>query len=242
MSRTITKFSELGLKKRKSANEVLNLKPKERTAAHIEVVFVVDTTISMESFITEAKMEIVKILTRLERDVRIGVCLIEYRDHPPQDNSYATKTHDFMTKQNFEALLGRVTVNGGGDFAEAVLDGLAAINRLSWTAELRLVFLVGDAPAHGIYSTGSDTWPQGCPCGLTLESIGMIVRTAKVEFHAIALHEACEQCFRAIADACGGTSTTFANAQLAINAHIVPLLEEMAKRFLLQQGKSSPTN
>ena len=227
-------LEELGLKRQKSLADVLALPKKERIPADIEVVFVVDTTGSMSHFISEARTKIAETLAEIAKNVRVGVCLIEYRDHPPEESSFVIRNHGFMDRQAFESLLARIEVAGGGDAAEAVLDGLNATTSLSWTTKTRLIFLVGDAPAHGIESENtSDSWPTGCPCQLTLETLAPKVKATSAKFYAICLDDMATKSFRRIAEACGGKFTDFEDAESAVEQYIVPLLKQAASEFLL---------
>jgi hypothetical protein len=57
---------------------------------------------------------------------------------------------------------------GGGDDAEAVLDGMDEVAMLKWSkgkSALKYIFHLLDAPPHGrIYKPNHDFYPDGCPC------------------------------------------------------------------------------
>ncbi|MHC4845068.1 MAG: vWA domain-containing protein [Planctomycetota bacterium] len=115
----------------------------------MDVVFVVDATASMEKFIelTRATIdEIIGELGAIVPDLRLG--LTAYRDRgdqwltqqvPLTDDRYAI--HNFLI--DLEA-------SGGGDFEEAVEEGLrVAIEGSGWRPAARhVMILVGDAPPH----------------------------------------------------------------------------------------------
>ncbi|MGH8552310.1 MAG: VWA domain-containing protein [Methylococcales bacterium] len=131
--------------------------PSEVRQSKIEVVFVLDTTGSMGGLIAAAKEKIWSIATSMaaaetQTDIRMG--LVAYRD---RGDDYVTKVVDlsedldtmYSTLMDFQA-------NGGGDGPESVNQALYdAIHKISWSnAEqnvYRVVFLVGDAPAHMDY-------------------------------------------------------------------------------------------
>src|SRR6185369_7359814 len=119
-------------------------------------VFVIDTTGSMNGLLQAAKQRIWRIVNDVIREqhssVRIG--LVAYRDH---GDEYVTQllplTEDldkvYMTLMDYEAA-------GGGDSAEDVQAALAeSVQKIPWSPAApglsRIIFLVGDAPAHDDY-------------------------------------------------------------------------------------------
>ncbi len=46
------------------------------------------------------------------------------------------------------------------------------------------MFHIGDAPPHGrIYTGGSgDHWPEGCPCGITIESLAIQMKDLNIRY------------------------------------------------------------
>jgi hypothetical protein len=79
--------------------------------------------------------------------VRYGLVL--YRD---QGDAYVTKKFDFTTSlSSFQTTLAAQGASGGGDYPEAVAEGLSDANSLSWRADAsvaRLTFWIADAPTH----------------------------------------------------------------------------------------------
>jgi Mg-chelatase subunit ChlD len=129
-------------------------KPKK---ASVEVVFVIDTTGSMGGLLESAKQKIWSIANEIAKgkpapDIKMG--LVAYRD---KSDSYVTKSFDLTN--NLDAIykeLLALKAGGGGDGPEHVLKGLQdAIEGMSWSADRRtfkVVYLVGDAPAHLDYN------------------------------------------------------------------------------------------
>ncbi len=123
----------------------------------IDVVFVLDTTGSMEGLIETAKEKIWSIATTMASaqqapEIRIG--LVAYRD---RGDSYVTKVVElsddldsvYATLMDFEA-------GGGGDTPESVNKALYdAVHEMSWSQQdqaYQVIFLVGDAPPHMDYN------------------------------------------------------------------------------------------
>lgn len=115
----------------------------------LDVALVIDTTESMQFAIDEVKARLAMLVTALQQMVpatRIGI--VVYRDH---GDDYVVKWTDlsFRTAKLTE-FLSHINAAGGGDWEEAVLDGLdAAINDLSWRKKSkRIIVLVGGSPPH----------------------------------------------------------------------------------------------
>lgn len=150
----------------------------------VDIVFLVDVTGSMGSFIGQAKKVLANSMKGLESiskllDIRYS--LIVYRDHPPQDNSFASKilvncgTYDELNKGMHSA---HFSPSGGGDAPESGLDAINDIKKLSLrTDSIRYAFLAGDAPLHG---TNFNKSSVKCACGLTADSVKTIVENTNI--------------------------------------------------------------
>lgn len=69
--------------------------------------------------------------------------------------------------------LNTLHAGSGGDYPEAVLDGLDEAMKMNRAKDSsKMLFLIGDAPPHGKkFNNRNDTWPKGCPCGISEEMI-----------------------------------------------------------------------
>jgi len=129
---------------------IVNEKPR------IEVVFVLDTTGSMSGMIDAAKEKIWSIASNMASaqiapDIKMG--LVAYRD---RGDAYVTQTVDLSEDlDSVYATLMDFQADGGGDGPESVNQALYdAVHSISWSQDddtYRVVFLVGDAPAHMDY-------------------------------------------------------------------------------------------
>jgi hypothetical protein len=135
----------------------------------LDLCFMVDETGSMGPYIDTVKQKILEIIHTIRvkelcSSLRIG--LVSYRDHPPEESSFVTKTFPFNEDVDKikEAILS-MYASGGGDGPEAVCDALYDITRLSWREKAsKIVIWMGDAPPHGVEPSG-DNFPKGCPDG-----------------------------------------------------------------------------
>ncbi|MBL9038535.1 MAG: VWA domain-containing protein [Archangium sp.] len=137
------------------------------TRPQLDVVFVLDTTSSMSGLIEGAKEKIWSIASRMASGTptpRIRVGLVAYRD---VGDTYVTKR--FELTEDLDAMyanLKTLRAEGGGDGPEHVGRGLGEAVKLSaWSQDpktAKMIFLVGDAPAHDDYNDGwnTQTWAK----------------------------------------------------------------------------------
>jgi len=124
--------------------------------ANIEVVFVLDTTGSMSGLINAAKEKIWSIASTMASannspDIKMG--LVAYRD---RGDAYVTKVIDLSNDlDSMYSKLMDFKAQGGGDGPESVNEALFdAVHKISWSQKkntYKVVFLIGDAPAHMDY-------------------------------------------------------------------------------------------
>ncbi|HEY2388167.1 MAG TPA: vWA domain-containing protein [Candidatus Binatia bacterium] len=115
----------------------------------IDLVLVIDTTDSMQSVLEDVKREVRTFIGDLQQMVPASrVAVVAYRD---KGDEYVTKWVDFSFHtdkvQNFVAAL---HADGGGDYPEAVKQGIQAATReLSWRKTARrMLILIGGSPPH----------------------------------------------------------------------------------------------
>ncbi len=119
----------------------------------VEVVFVLDSTGSMGGLIEGAKQKIWSIANTIARGKptpELSVGLVAYRD---KGDVYVTKVSPLS--DNLDKIysdLNALTAGGGGDGPENVRQALHdALTKIKWSTDsrtLKIIFLVGDAPAH----------------------------------------------------------------------------------------------
>jgi hypothetical protein len=95
----------------------------------------------------------------------LRIALVNYRDHPPQENTYITQINDFTDDMVLAKLyVTQTQASGGGDGPESVCCGLNdCFEKLKWRDEaIKIAILIADAPPHGLGCWG-DGFPNGCP-------------------------------------------------------------------------------
>jgi hypothetical protein len=156
----------------------------------LDLVFLVDETGSMGSYIEEVKRRLIEIVDTLRaaplcRSLRMG--LVSYRDHPPQDHTFASRVVPLTADiESIRVGVARMEASGGGDGPESVTDGLYDLVRLDWRPRAaRVVVWVGDAPPHGVEPPGADGFPGGCPCGHHWYTQAESCREMGIVIHAV---------------------------------------------------------
>lgn len=133
----------------KSFEKFLSVEIPERIPASesLDVVFIIDTTLSMRDELPAFRIKFKEIRADILKKTfnpRIGMIL--YKDY---GDSYVNKnlelTNDTAKQDEY---LKHLFVSGGGDIPEAVNEAIYELNNIGFQAEARIVFLIGDAPAH----------------------------------------------------------------------------------------------
>ena len=141
----------------------------------VKIAFVLDCTASMEEWIYAAQTKIREIVETSKRDhplAQFEVGLVAYRDYGDIARFH---TMDFTTPEEVMESLQDIHAEGGDDEAEDVAHALRQVMELDWMdADLRMVFHITDAPAHGYMFHRphvSDRFPEGDPEGLDPRTI-----------------------------------------------------------------------
>jgi len=212
---------------------------------NVDLLFIVDVTGSMGAFIEQARQKMQTMLTSLcfasdvPIDLKVGLSL--YRDHPSQDTSFVTVIFDLNNVETISDTISKITVDGGGDIPEAVIDGIIdGINGMSWRENSRrIAFLIGDAPAHGMME-----YDDCCLCGKTWGDAVSVAQDKSVVIYAIDLvkNKYTSSCFKTIANFTGGILIEDNDAMTAIVATLKSEIDNInldAKILeMLSSGKS----
>ena len=172
----------------------------------VDLLFIVDVTSSMGSFINDAKQRMKSILENLKSefkiDLQVGLSL--YRDHPSEEPTFVTAVCDLMEVEKIQEKISKIHVSGGGDFPEAVFDGIIdGISSMSWRdGSRRIAFLIGDAPPQGMCEEEA----KCCLCGKTWGDAVSIAQEKNVVIYSIALgfQKITKESFKVISNFTGG--------------------------------------
>ena len=128
-----------------------------------------DCTASMGPWIANAKTRMVELTNQVQvehPDANILTAFVGYRDYGDRE---PLMTVPFQPTHVTMEQIQQVEAEGGDDIAEDVAHGLEAALHQDWSdAEVKIVFHIADAPAHGMaFHTLhiSDRFPRGDPDG-----------------------------------------------------------------------------
>jgi len=175
------------------------LNKMRRNIAGIDVVFVMDCTGSMSSWIKECINKITSILDTagttlanlIPQGGEINVAFVGYRDY--SDGQDREIVHDFVPYSNVAQLknaISGITAFGGGDAPEDVATALYNCSKLSWGASTKLIIFFGDAPAHGNEYNGgaADSYPGGDPSGHNPSTLMSTFCAKSIDFHFVEIN------------------------------------------------------
>ena len=181
-----------------------------KNIAQIDIVFLLDTTKSVNPYLKGIKRYIRKLIFDAKKSVShylnddfdiLNYGLVAYRDHDQEgvQGSYVSKILcDLNEDYNvFRKALYDVKCAGGDDTCEAVVDGLQeAVNLISWREDsIKLLYHICGSPCHGTAYNGVkknkkfDKYPDGCPCGVDMKTCLKSLRGKHIEYNLIGLDE-----------------------------------------------------
>jgi len=145
-----------------------------------DIVFVSDVTGSMSCW-----NEIVRCVGNVIQEYankRIRFGFVGYTDHDGDSSLTVSKPLSFKP-QEVISFIQKVIPKGGGDYPEAVMDGLNEAANMPWRNSARKIIVhFCDAPPHGSqFGGGGDAHPNGCPCGLNEHAILTDIKKKKIK-------------------------------------------------------------
>jgi hypothetical protein len=205
----------------------------------------------MGSYIDSAKTNIESIVQKLiayeKCDLRFG--LVAYRDHPPQDSTFATRVFPFVVSlRKMKENLAELSANGGGDGPEAVATGLYDSLHMPWRKDAtKVVVLISDAPPHGLGESG-DGFPDGEPNGHDPIAIAHEMAKQEITVYSVGCEPAI-QSFRfaraflcSVAEITSGQAVALSNAQLLADVILGGAVEELGLARLMDEVQQEVAN
>jgi von Willebrand factor type A domain len=126
----------------------------------LDVAIVVDATGSMQNIVDQLKRKLADMVDHMQRLVpgaRIGAVAFRDRDDdkvataPRQSEPFVVKWTDLtFNPKKVQSFLNGIVAEGGGDWEEAVKEGVdAAIGSLKWREDAKkVIIIVGSSPPH----------------------------------------------------------------------------------------------
>ena len=169
----------------------------------VDIIFLVDTTASMNCYLKGIQRVIRKIIWDIERcltqfrfneiDV-LKIGLVTYKDHNDENKTYLTKIDIDLTKNIKDVIdkIMEIKCEGGGDDPEGVEDGLnTAINEIKWRNEsVKFLYHFLDGPPHGKkYNNCEMDKFEECPNKIDLEELLYDIRIKDIKYSLIKLND-----------------------------------------------------
>lgn len=175
------------------AEECLSRSPVSADIQAIDIIWVVDMTLSMQPYIDAVANAVRKASLALREEIadedKIRFGLVGYRDDvevtPELDFVSKNFTPELLNRTEFEWLMREETVKAAtrstGDFPEEVFAGVREGVKSAWRENaLRVIILIGDASSHELDHHKNTS-------GLSLEATKSLVDEAQVYLAAILL-------------------------------------------------------
>ena len=122
-----------------------------KSVCSTDLLFLIDTTGSMESHINAAKEQVKSIVRDIEaaffNEAEVRMAVVGYKDHLDNPN---IQFLDFTpSADEVRSFIDKLAATGGGDIPEDVLGGLRQALNASWKQKTRCIIHIADAPPHG---------------------------------------------------------------------------------------------
>ena len=170
---------------------------------YIDLVFLLDSTASMNCYSKDINKIILKIIYDLDKTLSkfffeeidiLKIGIVTYRDHEDEEKTYLINLETDLTPdiKNIKNILTNIQYIGGKDEPEAVLDGLnSVLNDITWR-ENSTKFLVHilDAPCHGKkYHNLEGDKIENCPKNLIYEEVLGNLRKKGINYFLIKIND-----------------------------------------------------
>ena len=169
----------------------------------VDIIFLVDTTSSMNCYLKGIQRVMRKIIWDIERcltqfrfdeiDV-LKIGLVTYKDHNDENRTYLTNI-DIDLTENIKDVVDKILeikCEGGGDEPEGVEDGLnTAINKVTWRNDsVKFLYHFLDGPPHGkkYNNCDMDKYDE-CPNKIDLEELLFEIRNKDIKYSLIKLND-----------------------------------------------------
>lgn len=133
----------------------------------IDLVFVMDITGSMTTYLNFAGGKVMQIIETITKETSASVNLgfIGYRDYNDSKDEYLIYPELTKDSEAVKQFISKAEAGGGKD-AEDMGGGLSEALKYKWKSNTRFVMLIADAPCHGIQYheiENFDSLPKGDP-------------------------------------------------------------------------------
>ncbi|KAF2075601.1 hypothetical protein CYY_003106 [Polysphondylium violaceum] len=158
-----------------------------RASECVDLLFLIDCTGSMGSYINQVKNDITKLQENLKvkhsnLDMMFG--FIRYTDFDMGSKNHSVFQFSRSTGE-FVNFVSKITAMGGGDGPEDVFGGMNLMKSMNWRPEsTRVVIHIADAPCHGSeYHSMTDSHSAGDPNGIKLVDLMNSINALNLNYY-----------------------------------------------------------
>ena len=187
--------------------DLVSLAPVEsslKDLLDLDVMFIMDCTGSMSSWIDASKKElknIISCITEQHQGLNVRISFVAYRDFCDGKLQYEIKgfTDDIDSVRKF---IENLEATGGGDTCEDVAGGLSYALQQNWKAKAKYAVFIADAPAHGksYHENCLDDHPLGDPEGRKIEDLISQFAKNDINLYAIKITNHTDKMFKVMGD------------------------------------------
>ena len=143
----------------------------------LDLLFVMDITGSMSSYLNQAKQNIINIMNKIILEcpgIDINLGFIGYRDVYEVTIKNYVDIDFTQNHQNLQDSIKNIIADGGADTPEDVAWALERALDKNWKNNARFIIFVADSPCHGNKYHASniiDSYPNGAPNRRNIEEL-----------------------------------------------------------------------
>lgn len=170
----------------------------------LDLMFILDCTGSMSSWIKAAKQELFNIIDFVMQEhegAKIFVSVVAYRDICDKEKNLQVLPFTNQ-KDTAHSFISSLSAMGGGDTPEDVCGGFQEALKQDWKSNARYALLITDAPCHGkkYHKDTGDTYPEGDPQGRDPEKQIIQLVERGVNLYGIKITNLTDVMFRIFSD------------------------------------------
>ena len=172
---------------------------------NLDIMFIMDLTGSMSTWLNEAKKNIKNIIEEIidnNPGSKIRMSFIGYRDFLEINEKRKYESQEFTENiEEFNNFLSKLDCSGGGDEPEDVIGALRQALNMNWVSNSKYAVLVGDAPCHGkkYHNISYDRFHEGDPEGNLEEVVKKFVDMG-ITFYCIEINSTTQKMFNIMRD------------------------------------------
>lgn len=158
----------------------------------VKICFLMDCTSSMTPWIHQAKTRMVELTNQVRSQHETAHLLVSFIGYRDYDDDERIIEIPFQNPRDTMEQIRMVEAEGGDDIAEDVAHGLERALHQDWSdANVKIVFHIADAPAHGDAfhdSRVSDRYPRGDPEGFDPRDFVERMSLLDIHFTFVKIH------------------------------------------------------